>query len=163
MLAKVEATPDMTLTPGATKPVSLQNVCGVPFPTNDPAVPDSLKQEVLKQYGLKDVSGNGYQIDYLVTPELGGDANIRNLWPEPTLKTVWNARVKDALEDRLHSLVCSGQVDLVTAQREISQDWISAYKKYFHTNQPLPEHVGARGISMRRRSLFPPFIRFVYS
>jgi hypothetical protein len=51
--------------------------------------------------------------------------------------TIWNARVKDALEDRLHQLVCRGDIDLPTAQREISSDWIGAYKKYFHTDKPV--------------------------
>jgi hypothetical protein len=46
--------------------------------------------------------------------------------------------VKDALEDRLHSMVCEGKLDLRTAQRDIATDWIAAYKKYFHTDRPLP-------------------------
>jgi hypothetical protein len=75
-------------------------------------------------------------VDYLITPELGGVDSIRNLWPQP-YSTVWNAHVKDMLEERLHALVCSGQVDLATAQREIATDWIGAYKKYFHTARPL--------------------------
>jgi hypothetical protein len=29
--------------------------------------------------------------------------------------------------DRLHELVCEGDVDLISAQREISSDWIAAY------------------------------------
>jgi hypothetical protein len=45
--------------------------------------------------------------------------------------------VKDALEDRLRELVCSGKVDLASAQRDISSDWIAAYRKYFHTDKPL--------------------------
>ena len=51
--------------------------------------------------------------------------------------TAWNARVKDALEDRLHELVCRGDVDLPTAQHEISTNWIKAYKKYFQTDKPI--------------------------
>ena len=31
---------------------------------------------------------------------------------------------------KLHKLVCAGQLDLKTAQREIATDWIEAYKKY---------------------------------
>jgi hypothetical protein len=130
------AIPNVYLTPGATSPVSTQDVCSGNIPTNDPAVPDPLKQQVLKEYGLQDLSSNSYEIDYLVTPQLGGAVNIRNLWPEPVLKTVWNSRVKDKLEDRLHSLVCSGQLDLPTAQRELSRDWVAAYKKYFGTTDP---------------------------
>jgi hypothetical protein len=78
-----------------------------------------------------------YEVDYLITPALGGADDVGNLWPQSYSATVWNARVKDALEDRLHELVCSGELDLPTAQREISRDWIEAYKKYFHTDKPI--------------------------
>lgn len=125
-------TPNLQLTPGAVSPVTLSDVCSGVFSSNDPAVPDPLKQAVFREYGLKNVSNDSYELDFLVTPQLGGAVSIRNLWPQPA----GNARAKDQLEDRLHSLVCSGQVDLSTAQRELSQDWVAAYKKYFGTNQP---------------------------
>jgi hypothetical protein len=60
---------------------------------------------------------------------IGGSNSIKNLWPE-SYRTVWNAHVKDRLEDRLHALVVSCKLDLETAQREIATDWIAAYKKY---------------------------------
>jgi hypothetical protein len=37
-------------------------------------------------------------------------------------------------------MVCDGSIDLEEAQREIAVNWIAAYKKYFHTDQPLAEH-----------------------
>ena len=74
-------------------------------------------------------------MDYLITPALGGADDIRNLWPQ-AYSTAWNAYVKDALEDRLRELVCTGQLDLPTAQHDISTDWIAAYRKYFHTDKP---------------------------
>jgi len=77
-----------------------------------------------------------HEIDFLVIPELGGTQEIENLWPEPYSSTVWNAHVKDELEEQLHTLVCERKLDLATAQHDISTDWISAYKKYFHTDQP---------------------------
>ena len=46
-------------------------------------------------------------------------------------------QVKDALENRLHQMVCRGNISLTTAQQDLATDWISAYKKYFHTTQPL--------------------------
>jgi hypothetical protein len=156
-LSKTIAIPNAILTPGATASVSVQDVCGTNGSVvNDPAVPDPLKQEVLKEYGLNDLSNNAYEIDYLVTPRLGGTASIRNLWPQPSLNTAWNARAKDALEDRLHYLVCSGQLDLTTAQREISLDWIAAYKKYFRTNEPLHEHSGRTTFLQRFEAMIPP-------
>jgi hypothetical protein len=50
---------------------------------------------------------------------------------------VWSAPVKDQLEDRLRRMVCRGDVALGTAQRDISTDWIAAYRKYFHADQPV--------------------------
>ncbi len=111
-------------------------VCSAPSPNNR-AVPASLERQVFAEYGISGAQARSYEVDYLITPALGGADDIHNLWPQSYAETVWNARVKDALEDRLHNLVCQGQVDLATAQRDISMDWIAAYKKYFQTDQPL--------------------------
>jgi hypothetical protein len=129
------STPKNSLTPGETRAVTIQDVCR-PSPDESSTVPVSLKRQVFQEYGIHDTRPNAYEVDYLITPELGGASSIRNLWPQP-YSAVWNAHVKDRLEDRLHGLVCTGQVDLVTAQREISTDWIRAYKKYFHTDKPF--------------------------
>jgi len=100
-------------------------------------VPVSLQQEVFREYGLAGAKPEAYEVDYLITPELGGSSDIRNLWPQPYSSNVWNAHVKDALEERLHQMVCAGEIDLETAQRDIATNWILAYKKYFHTDRPL--------------------------
>jgi anti-sigma factor RsiW len=131
--------PDIRLTPGATMPVSTQQVCEGDAEKLVPAISVSLKQKVFALYGVTPPQPDAYEVDYLITPELGGATDIRNLWPEPYHNTVWNAHVKDQLEDRLHSMVCHGDVDLATAQRDISSDWIGAYRKYFHTNTPLSD------------------------
>jgi hypothetical protein len=131
--------PKNNLTPGETRNVSLGDVCREENVQEDAAVrtvPVSLRQQVFREYGIDDMRPNAYEVDYLITPELGGATDsIRNLWPEP-YSSVWNAHVKDELEQRLHGLVCTGQIDLATAQRDISRDWIGAYKKYFHTDKP---------------------------
>jgi len=67
---------------------------------------------------------------------LGGSNSIRNLWPESTKTSPWNSYVKDALERKLHKLVCAGQLDLKTAQSEIASNWIEAYKKYLSESAP---------------------------
>ncbi|HWE49222.1 MAG TPA: zf-HC2 domain-containing protein [Bryobacteraceae bacterium] len=131
--------PKNALTPGETRAVTIDDVCRLQKPheeTRPLYVPVSLQQKVFSEYGIRDARPSAYEVDYLITPELGGADSIRNLWPEP-YSIVWNARVKDELEDRLHDLVCEGKLDLATAQREISTDWIAAYKKYFHTDRPL--------------------------
>lgn len=129
--------PDGSLTPGATRQVTMSEVCASPREEVVGEVSLSLRQEILQKYGIVDARPEDYEIDYLISPGLGGTEDVRNLWPEPYHARVWNARVKDALEERLHELVCSGQVDLSTAQHDIATDWIAAYKKYFHRNMPL--------------------------
>jgi len=128
--------PKNSVTPGETRAVTISNLCRESVSEGARAVPVSLRKKVFEEYGITDARPNAYEVDYLITPELGGVDSIRNLWPQP-YSTVWNAHVKDMLEERLHALVCSGQVDLATAQREIATDWIGAYKKYFHTARPL--------------------------
>jgi Putative zinc-finger len=131
------ASPNRSLTPGATRQVTISEVCSVPQEQVVGDVSVSLRQKVLQEYGITNARLEDYEIDYLIAPRLGGTEDIRNLWPEPYRDQVWNARVKDALEERLHEMVCSGQLDLSTAQHDIATDWIAAYKKYFHTNAPL--------------------------
>jgi hypothetical protein len=78
----------------------------------------------------------------LITPQLGGVADARNLWPERYDSGVWNARVKDDLEALLPRMVCDGALELQVAQLEIAGDWIAAYKKYFKTDRPVARQAG---------------------
>jgi hypothetical protein len=135
--------PDLRLTPGATVPVTEGEICGTSAEKMIPAVPVSLKRKVFEEYGVTPPRPDAYEVDYLITPELGGATDLRNLWPEPYQDTVWNAHVKDQLEDRLHRMVCRGDVDLATAQHDISTDWIAAYRKYFHADKPLAQVDGS--------------------
>jgi len=130
----VGAVPRQKLTPGAVRPVMKAEVCSANSPPF--VVPVALQRRVFEEYGIRNAQPDAYEVDYLITPELGGASDIRNLWPEPYSSTVWNARVKDALEERLHQMVCGGQLDLATAQHDIATDWIAAYKKYFNSNRP---------------------------
>jgi hypothetical protein len=130
--------PDAKLTPGAVRALSPSQVCtGGGPPENRP--PSSLERAVFHEYGMDGVPPNAYEVDHLITPALGGSDDIRNLWPE-SYSSEWNAHVKDELEDYLHTQVCTGKIDLGTAQREIATNWISAYQKYFHTDRPLPRN-----------------------
>lgn len=132
--------PDLRLTPGATVPVTQNEVCSEAPVGSSAMIPISLKRKVFQLYGVTPAQPDAYEVDYLITPELGGATDIRNLWPEPYQDTVWNAHVKDQLEDRLHQMVCRGDVDLATAQHDISTDWIAAYRKYFHSARPVADN-----------------------
>jgi Putative zinc-finger len=132
--------PDHRLTPGATRRVAISDVCSMAHEEEVEGVSTSLRQEVFREYGIVNAHPDDYEVDYLIAPGLGGAEDIHNLWPEPYTSRTWNAHVKDALEERLHEMVCGGELDLSTAQRDIATDWIAAYKKYFHTNRPLCLH-----------------------
>ncbi len=127
--------PSPRLTPGAARAVDRESLCNATLPKNQ-VVPADMRERVFQAYGIAHADPRKYEVDYLITPALGGADDIRNLWPQPYVSTVWNARVKDELEDRLREMVCGGRLDLAEAQKAISTDWIAAYKKYFGTDLP---------------------------
>jgi hypothetical protein len=128
--------PIRSVTPGATHQVSVQDICDGRLPSRAPT-PATVRQAILRDYGDENLAPAEYELDYLITPELGGTGDRANLWPERYVSPVWNARVKDQLEDLLPRLVCQGTVDLATAQHDIAENWIAAYKTYFRTDHPV--------------------------
>ncbi|MCY4074237.1 MAG: hypothetical protein OXH04_02260, partial [Acidobacteria bacterium] len=131
--------PDRRLTPGAVRPVTAAETCGGDLPSV-PAAAAGVPRQVFAQYGIDYRRAAEYELDFLITPELGGAADPRNLWPQPYGATVWNAYVKDELEQHLGRLVCAGTLDLDTAQRDIATDWIGAYRRYFDTSHPRRDY-----------------------
>jgi hypothetical protein len=136
-----ESLPKSQFTPGATSHESAAALCSGTLPTRR-VVSIAVRQQVLQRYRMEHVAPSEYEFDFLITPELGGVADARNLWPERYESGVWNARVKDDLERLLPRLVCDGTVDLGVAQREIADNWIDAYKKYFKTGRPAARQAG---------------------
>ena len=132
--------PDPALTPGTTQPLTSEELCALTMEDSVPKIPRPAALRVFESYGIHDPRPRAYELDYLITPELGGTSDVRNLWPQPYRAGSWNAHAKDALEDRLHGLVCAGKLDLGTAQRDLAANWIAAYRKYFQTEEPLPIH-----------------------
>jgi hypothetical protein len=129
--------PNSQLTPGATTAAAISEICSTHHDDVVRPVPSVLQQTVLQEYGMREAPSANYEIDFLISPGLGGAQDLRNLWPEPRYNTEWNSFVKDQLEDYLHQSVCGGRISLVTARRDIAVNWISAYKKYFHSEKPL--------------------------
>ena len=71
-----------------------------------------------------------YELDHIVPLELGGAPDdSKNLQLQPRWGEC-NADDKDRLEAELGRQVCAGDMTLVEAQRQIVEDWISAYRKY---------------------------------
>ena len=130
--------PESSLTPGAVSHLTAAELCNGVRPSR--LVTENVRQQVLRAYGMQGVSAEAYELDALVTPELGGSTDAANLWPQRYQSPIWNARVKDELEELLPRLVCSDQMTLADAQREIATDWVAAYKRHFDTELPLRAH-----------------------
>jgi hypothetical protein len=128
--------PDPKLTPGDTFDVTAQDLCAPGYAKKVRNVPEEVRREVYREYGITSHGRGDYEVDHLISLELGGSNSIKNLWPESYRTSPWNARVKDRLENRLHELVCDGKIELKTARREIAANWIEAYKKYVSPNPP---------------------------
>jgi hypothetical protein len=127
------ANPDRRCSPGAyysglTKAV----ICSPGFRTSTIRnVPQSEKYQVESAYGLTPGSyGRTLEIDHIVSLELGGSNDIANLFPEKANASP-GYHVKDKLENKLHDLVCSGQMTLRTAQRRIASNWQALYRTVF--------------------------------
>ena len=134
--AQAAALPHPELTPGAVRQVSVEEVCRRGRSAASPLVAAAVARQVFEDYGADYRRADEYELDFLITPELGGTADVRNLWPQPYGATRWNAYVKDELELLFRRLVCDGEIDISTAQREMATNWIAAYRRYFDTDRP---------------------------
>jgi hypothetical protein len=140
------------LTPGDTFDVTAQDLCVPGYAKKVRNVPEEMRRQVYREYGITSRGRGDYEIDHLISLELGGSNSIKNLWPESYRTSPWNARVKDRLEDKLHQLVCGGQLDLKTGQQAIASNWIEAYQKYVSPNPPGTEPASRRASGLAATS-----------
>lgn len=121
------ALPDRQCTPGAIFPkVTADQVCIKGYSSSVRNVPLSEKNEVYKEYGIYYHTTGEYEVDHLISLELGGSNDISNLWPEAS-EPIPGFHQKDLVENYLHGLVCNGSISLEEAQKEISTDWLNVY------------------------------------
>ena len=126
--------PDPNVTPGDALSSDAQVVCVRGYARRERNVSAAEKKQVYALYGVRPSTQtrNGKrvriccEVDHLISLELGGSNDIKNLWPQPYLPRP-GARQKDALENWLHQQVCSGKMSIADAQQAISSDWYTAY------------------------------------
>lgn len=124
--------PDPFITPGDVfASAGLEQVCTVGYSASVRDVTEATKNKVFALYDLKRQPGL-YEVDHLVSLQLGGSNSILNLWPQHYFTQPWNAKVKDALENFLRRQVCDGKMSLAEAQKAIATDWIAAYCTYYN-------------------------------
>ena len=132
--------PDPHCTPGALNPQVTQGTIGSTICRSGysssirppESITEAEKRGSASAYSYTGPFSTG-EYDHLVSLELGGDPNDpANLWVEPNDKpgATTTANSKDVLENRLHGLVCAGQLPLATAQDAIASNWVTAYQQY---------------------------------
>ena len=68
-------------------------------------------------------ASSSVEYDHLISLELGGSNDPKNLWPEP----IADAHVKDRLENYLHAQVCAGSMNIKDVQNRIATDWVKLW------------------------------------
>lgn len=131
------ALPDRSCSPGAYySALTRGKLCAAGFHTSSIRnVSESERHAVEGEYGLVPRSyGRALEIDHIVPLELGGSNDPANLFPEQAHPSGGPGyHLKDNLENAAHRLVCTGQIPLRTAQREIATNWEHFYKKVVGT------------------------------
>jgi len=124
--------PDSACTPGALLATGTKNaICRSGYASSVRNVPTSEKNQVYAEYGITHRSPGQYEVDHLVSLELGGSNDISNLWPEDASPKP-GFHEKDKVENYLHDQVCSGAISLKEAQIEIATNWLAVYNRMPH-------------------------------
>jgi hypothetical protein len=124
-----DALPDFACTPGAVFPtVTKDDICTSGYSQKVRDVSQKTKDRVYAMYGVTTHTTGQYEVDHLISLELGGSNEVSNLWPEPAEPTP-GFHEKDKVENYLHSQVCAGVISLSQAQKIIATDWQSVYEQ----------------------------------
>lgn len=120
---------DSACTPGDIFPnATTDQICTPGYSRSVRDVPISEKDQVYASYGITHHVSGQYEVDHLVSLELGGSNSIANLWPESASPTP-GFHEKDQVENYLHDQVCSGAISLKDAQIEIATNWLAVYNR----------------------------------
>ena len=134
LAAAQSALPNPKLTPGVARPLSKATICSTKWGTDRRFVTLAMKRQVFAAYGIPWSEHAKYEVDHLVSRELGGADAVANLWAEPWVLTVngkeMGAHQKDRAENATHRAVCAGQITLAEAQRQIVEDWTKLYVRF---------------------------------
>jgi hypothetical protein len=121
---------DLRVTPGVTFHVTVATICRSGYSSSVRDVPESEKNQVYAEYGITHRTTGQYEIDHLISLELGGSNAIGNLWPELNDHPHGYLNSKDILENHLHALLCTGKVSLRNVQTLIASNWVTTYHRF---------------------------------
>jgi hypothetical protein len=121
--------PDHACTPGAVFPdVTAEQICVSGYSARVRDVGEFEKRQVYESYGIGSHAVGSYEVDHLISLELGGSNDIANLWPEAAEPRP-GFHEKDEVENYLHAAICRGEITLAEAQRMIAVGWSAVYQR----------------------------------
>lgn len=83
---------------------------------------EAVKRQICDEYGQKKCFDTKKgEIDRLIPLEIGGEDSIDNLWWLP--KPDYNVKLRK-VNAEAKSMICSGEIDLKTAQSMIQHNWV---------------------------------------
>lgn len=111
----------------------MQTICRAGYPKSvrpSSGYTNAVKAKLLREAGIDPSRMADFELDHIVPLALGGHPRkLANLALQP-----WGgehgAERKDALENRMHRLVCRRQVALDVAQACLAEDWEACAARY---------------------------------
>lgn len=115
--------PDRQCSPGAVfAGVSTKQICTSGYTARVRNVPYAEKKLVYERYGISHHAPRQYEVDHIISLELGGSNDVANLYPE-LYDGAQGAHTKDKVENALNRAVCDGRLSIRQAQTLIATDW----------------------------------------
>jgi hypothetical protein len=120
--------PDPDCTPGAIfSSATKEDICTSGYSAKVRNVSVKTKKEIYAEYGIAYPPQEKYEVDHLISLELGGSNDISNLWPQVASGQL-NSHQKDKVENYLHKQICNGSMSVSEAQFLMAQNWVKIYE-----------------------------------
>jgi len=120
--------PSSFQTPGNKGKANEAQICAADFEASVKPIAKWQRDQALERYGKRPEDFTG-ELDHLIPIGLGGSNDPDNIWPLPANKDMGPER-KEALDLKLHQMVCDKTLTLKAAQDAIKKDWVKAYNEY---------------------------------
>jgi hypothetical protein len=120
--------PSSFQTPGNKSKANEAQVCAADYEASVKPIAKWQRDQAIERYGRRPEDFTG-ELDHLIPLSLGGTNDPDNVWPMPPSKTM-GPEQKQALDLKLHQLVCDKTLKLKDAQDAIKKDWVKAYNQY---------------------------------
>ena len=122
-----QSMPDHACTPGAIIGTATKDeICTPGYSKSVRDVSAVTKKQVYAEYGITHHEPGEYEVDHMISLELGGSNDISNLFPEAA-SPFPGFHEKDEVENFLHAQLCNSELTLPEAQGLINDHWVEVY------------------------------------